>query len=47
MFAAICIGGANVILPAFVRNGRLCVRMNRTRIHLAVGLPEHACMRWG
>lgn len=47
MFAVINIGGVNVIVPAFVRGGRICVRINRTRILAAVGLPAHACVRWG
>lgn len=47
MFAVICIGGVNIIVPAFVRDGRLCARINRAAILAAVGLPVHACVRWG
>ena len=47
MFAVICIGRVNIIVPAFVRGGRLCVRINRIADLAAVGLPAHACVRWG
>ena len=47
MYVAICINGVNFIVPAFVRNGKLCARMNRSRMMAAAGIPETACVRWG
>jgi len=47
MFFAIRIGGVNFIVPAFVRNGKLCARINRGRMMAAAGIPETACVRWG
>lgn len=47
MFTAFCVQGVNVIVPAFVRNGRLCARINRAAILAAVGVPAGACVRWG
>lgn len=47
MFVAICIAGVNFIVPAFVRDGKLKVRVNRSRMMAAAGIPETACVRWG
>lgn len=47
MFAVFCVNGINIIVPAFVRGGRLCARIDRAAILRAVGVPETACVRWG
>lgn len=46
MFAVLSVAGVNIIVPAFVRGGRLCMRISRGRILAAFGIPEGACVRW-
>ncbi len=48
MVIVVCVNGINIIVPATVgKDGRMRARVNRARILAAVGLPEHACVRWG
>lgn len=47
MFFAFAVNGVNIIVPGFVRGGRLCARINRAAILAAVGVPAGACALWG